>query len=282
MKKIFTTIAAIMVAGLTFAQTTKTDSTKKVNVDTIRVGDWTIITQRRTDSTGKTKDFKIAKPNKKNQNIRTNWWIMDLGFANFRDKTNYAEANASGYFTPTTNNLALKKSDLELRNGKSSNVNLWLFMQRVNLSKHVLNLKYGFGLEMYNYRYETSINYDKSPARLFTDSVKFEKNKVYAGYATVPVMLTLKPSPNKKNGFSIGAGMSAGYLVASRDKQKNDGDKDKTKGNIGLDKWRLAYIAEVGLGPIKLYGSYSLNTFHEKETGIKQYPFAVGARFSRL
>lgn len=281
MKQIFTTIAALMVAGLTFAQTTKTDTVKATTVDTIKVGEWTIITQHRTDSTGKKKEFKIAKPNKKNQNVRTNWWILDLGFANWRDKTNYTDAQASGYLQATPTTAIPNKSDMELRNGKSSNVNIWAFMQRVNISKQVLSIKYGLGLEMYNYRYESNISYHKKPAFIYNDSVSFDKNKLYAGYATVPVMLSLKPNPNKKNSFSLSAGVSAGYLVASRNKQISDErGKEKTKGNIGLDKWRLAYVAELGLGPVKLYGSYSINALHEN--GLKQYPFAVGVRFSRL
>ena len=33
-------------------------------------------------------------------------------------------------------------------------MNIWLFMQRLNMIQHVVNLKYGFGLELNNYFYD--------------------------------------------------------------------------------------------------------------------------------
>jgi hypothetical protein len=47
-----------------------------------------------------------------------------------------------------------------------------------------------------------------------------------------------------------------------------------------MEPWRLAAIAEVGLGPVRLYGSYSLNTLQKNNTRLEQYPYAVGIRLS--
>jgi len=47
-----------------------------------------------------------------------------------------------------------------------------------------------------------------------------------------------------------------------------------------LSPFRTALIGELGIGPVKLYGSYSLNTLHDSYTRLEQYPFAVGIRFS--
>ena len=69
--------------------------------------------------------------------------IFDLGFANYNDRTDYsAPANSNFLQHP-----GIDKHDLKLITGKSSNVNIWLFMQKLNISKHVLNLKYGLGLK---------------------------------------------------------------------------------------------------------------------------------------
>ena len=46
-----------------------------------------------------------------------------------------------------------------LKNNKSVDVNIWFFMQRLNMVKHVINLKYGLGIELNNYRYEDNIKY---------------------------------------------------------------------------------------------------------------------------
>jgi hypothetical protein len=47
-----------------------------------------------------------------------------------------------------------------------------------------------------------------------------------------------------------------------------------------LQPWRFAVVGELGLGPVRLYGSYSLNDLHKESTGLKQTPYAVGIRFS--
>lgn len=273
MKRITMLCAAILVAGSAFAQT---DSTSR-NSDTIRVGNITIIKKKKsgenTSDTITSQVKKVYKPSK----TSTNWWILDLGFANLKDETVYGSAEANAYMRPGTG-AAFTEDDLNLHTGKTTNVNLWFFMQRLNLAKGYLNLKYGLGLEMFNYRYETNISYNKNPAYIFRDSVDFSKNKLFTSYLSVPLMLNFNATPGKK-GLSFSAGVSAGYLVGSRNKQISDErGKQKTKGDFDLEKFRLAYIGEVGLGPVRLFGSYSTTALHEK--GLKQYPYSFGVRFS--
>ena len=152
-------------------------------------------------------------------------------------------------------------------------------MQKLNLTHHVVNLKYGLGLEMYNFRYENNISYSKNPVYIFRDTVNFSKDKVYASYLTVPLMLNINATPDRKRGFSFSAGFSAGYRVGTHTKQKSSArGKQKLAGDFDLDPWRLAYIAELGIGPIRLYGSYSINAL--QQDAVVQYPYAVGIRFS--
>jgi len=132
---------------------------------------------------------------------------------------------------------------------------------------------------MFNFRYENNISYHKSPAYIFRDSVNFSKNKLYASYLSVPLMINVNTRPGKKKGLSFSAGVSAGYLIGSRNKQiSEERGKVKTKGDFDLEQFRLAYVGELGLGPIRLFGSYSIRPLHG--TGLKQYPYSVGLRFS--
>ena len=228
-------------------------------------------------------DEILKKRKRKQSNISTNWWIMDLGFANFRDNTNYTAAQSSGYLK-TLNATAgpVTKNSMALNTGKSSNVNIWIFTQKLNITQHVLNLKYGLGLEMYNYRYDKNLSYRSSPnAFIFNDTINFSKNKIYAGYLTVPFMINVNATPHKRNGLSFSAGVSAGYLVGEHDKQISaERGKQHYYGTFNLQPWRVALIGELGLGPVRLYGSYSLNAFHNESTGLQQYPYAIGVRFS--
>lgn len=286
MKQSIMAAACLVVTSIGFAQT---DSTAK-NADTIKVGNFVIIKKKNagnvSDDTEKKRgslEYSIERRTRRRSNISTNWWIMDLGFANMRDQTDYAAAQAGGYFrTLRPADGPVTQNSYKLINGKSSNVNIWFFMQKVNLYKHVVNLKYGLGLEMYNFRYDTRLSYRKDPAPyVFNDSISFTKNKLYVEYLTIPVMLNVNTTPDSRRGFSFSAGVSAGYLTNSRNKQvSGERGKEKIKGDFNFENWRIALIGEMGLGPVRLYGSYSLNRLQKEITRIEQYPYTVGIRFS--
>lgn len=289
MKKIMTIVGIFA----TILCTAQTDSTTNQS-DTIKVGNFIIIKKDKNKSetsvnineqvSKNTKhSFNVFTRPKRTGNISTNWWIFDLGFTNLRDNTDYAAAQSGTYFrTFRTAEGAVNASSYRLNTGKSSNVNIWFFMQKLNISKHVLNLKYGLGLEMYNFRYDTRLSYRKDPEPfVMNDSIGFRKNKLFVEYLTVPLMINVNPTPNKIKGFSFSAGISAGYFIAGRNKQISSArGKEKVKGNFDFEPFRIAAIGELGLGPVRFYGTFSLNKLQKEVTRMEQFPFAVGVRFS--
>jgi hypothetical protein len=269
MKKLLLATIALGGAMACFAQ----DSTTIEKADTIRVGGMIIIKKAGKNKNGKDqKDVQITTDKKKkNSNLSTNWWIVDLGFANYHDQTNYGSVAAQA-FAP-----GLGKDQLDLRTGKSVNVNIWLFMQRLNVIKRVVNLKYGLGLELNNYRFdEEKVRFTKNPTKIFIDPTLTDvnKNKLAADYVTVPMMLNFNFTPGRKKGFGFSGGLSAGYLYSSRQKI----NKGKLHDDFDLRKWKLSYIGELNLGPVKLYGSYAFKSMWEK--GLDQTPYNVGIRLS--
>lgn len=274
MKRLLLALIALSGAMTCLAQ----DSTKQEKADTIRVGGMIIIKDGK-DNDGEKKNRNIVISNRKKRkssNVSTNWWIVDLGFSNLKDETNYPSAIASGF---VDNNIG--KDQLDLRTGKSVNVNLWMFMQKLNVVKHVVNLKYGLGLELNNYRFEDeTIRFTKNPTKISLDaSLKdVDKNKLAADYITVPFMVNFNFTPGRDKGFGFSAGVSAGMLYSARQKIKNNGDKDKLHDDFDLEKWKLSYIGELNLGPVRLYGSYAMNNMWEK--GLNQTPYNVGIRLS--
>jgi hypothetical protein len=287
MKKGIITLAMAMMGMVCFAQE---DTTRTNKPDTIKIGNMIII-KKAGNSEGRTITMK-RRDSEKPANISTSWWIFDIGFANWNDETDYAAATTGQYIINRPGSPALGESDFSLRTGKSSNVNLWIFMQRMNLIKHHVNLKYGLGLEMNNYRFKSPVSFKEAGenpymrsrsighAFAFRDSVVFSKNKLAADYVTVPFMINFTSNPNSSSrGISISAGVSAGYLYSIRNKQvSGERGKRKNKGDYDLEKWKLSYIAELGIGPARLYGSYSPRSIFEK--GFKLMPYAVGVRFS--
>ena len=272
MKKL---LLAAIASGITMASFAQTDTTATERADTIKIGGMIIIKKPGKD--GK-EDKEVIISNRhgrrNNSNVSTNWGIVDLGFANYNDKTNYGSAETRA-FAPGINN----KDQLKLRNIKSVNVNIWFFMQRLNVVKHVVNLKYGLGLELNNYRFDDeSIHFHKNPTLITSDYTGVSKNKLAADYVTVPMMVNFNFTPNKRKGFGLSAGMSAGYLYSSRQKIKGDDGKHKLHDDFDLRSWKLSYIGELNLGPVKLYGSYALKSMWEK--GLDQTPYNVGIRLN--
>lgn len=217
---------------------------------------------------------------KKPKKVSTNWFVYDIGFAGYNDNTNYATAAAQAFLRPA-GNVPASKGDFALRTSRVSNFNLWFFMQRVSIIESVLNLKYGFGIESNNYFFKTGITYVDDISVYTTRGGWNErsKNKLVANYLTVPVMLNINTNPTKgKRGFQFSAGVSGGYLSSARQKQKGLGGIDKTKSNFNLEQFKLSYVAELGLGPVKLYGSVASNPMHQY--GLEQVPYTLGLRFS--
>ncbi len=284
-------ILLIMVLmGLGAVAQTDTITTGKKS-DTLRIGNLIIIKKGKGTDDQKTSietDQEEIK-RKNSRRVTMNWFQVDLGFANYDDKTDYTLANASGYLKGSP---AFSKSDFKLRSGKSINVNVWIFTQKINLIKKNVNLKYSFGFELNNYRYKTSslLSYKEgglipysggmqtNDPFIFRDSVvRFSKNKLAADYLTVPVMLNFSTTPrHNKPTFGFSAGVSIGYLYSQRNKQISDErGKLKNKGEYDLEKFKFSYVAELLLGPIKLYGSYSPKSIYEHSLDMRPYNFGI-------
>ncbi len=284
MKQILFSLLGIALCTGAYAQA---DTTKPQSTDTIKVGGIIIIkkndekkdeekdekTEDKKDDDGievqirKRKDYKPS-------NISTNWFIFDLGFSNVIDNSNYGNPAVVAYFPGGD------KNTLSIRPGKSINFNMWIVSQRINLVKHVVNLKYALGIETNNYRYENNIRHRFEPVDFINkDTISFQKNKLAADYLTVPVMLNFNFTPMKKQGYGFSAGVSAGYLYASRQKLvSNARGKEKIKNDFNLNPWKFSVIGELNLGVVHFYGSYALNNLYRNTLDIT--PYNVGLRFS--
>jgi len=272
----------LLVAGLCFVMavraqndTTTPKPQSGSHGDTIRIGEMIII----KNGNGQSGDGSVVhvshRHNYKPSNVSTNWIILDFGFTNYTDNTNYSSSAAQSFAPGSTSDW------FNLRNNKSVDVNIWLFMQRLNMVNHVLNLKYGLGIELNNYRYSSPILYSQNPNPLISYDTQrhYSKNKLAADYLTVPLMLNFNFTPHRKEGFGFSVGASAGYLYNSRQKTVTAEDgKQKSHNSYNLDPWKISWIAEVQLGPIKLYGSLATKSMFDK--GLDQIPYTFGLRFS--
>lgn len=254
-----------------------------IQKDTIRVGGIMII--RKVDTFGKEIEVNrdrntIYVQDKKKSKFNTSFFTFDIGYSGFRDITDYTQSDARNFLSPSGSS-PLTTGDFSLRSLRISNFNLWIFTQRMNLSRHRWNLTYGFGLETNNYFYKTSLTYvDGAQVKVIRDNVPFRKNKLAADYFTVPIMLGFNTNPtNTKEGVRFSAGLSTGFLYSARQKQKSETrGMEKERTDFNLNRWKVSAIGELGIGPIAFYLSYALTDLHRY--GVEQRPYNAGVRFS--
>src|SRR5690242_16226475 len=113
MRKMYVLLVGLCVGVSAMAQTDTTNEQEKKS-DTIRIGSLIIVKKGDGHYENRDGSVKVSRQRQYRRNVSTNWVILDLGFANFRDKTNYANAVTAGVVAPGIN-----KENFKLRTGKS-------------------------------------------------------------------------------------------------------------------------------------------------------------------
>ncbi len=259
-----------------------------IRPDTLVIGGITVIRDNRPVEQEPRKGFlKGIHSKKRVKKITTEWGIVDIGVSSFVDNTDYGSAAAQGY-APGSNSQWFKTKGF-----KSRNVNVWIVTQRYSLIHSYVNFQYGLGLELNNYFYKQPVRYDANPPAEQDPPVVamdpkaltappgriYKKNKLAADYVTVPLMLNFNFTPDRLYPFELSAGVSVGYLYASRNKTiTSDEGKVKAKDAFGLSPWKLSYVADVTLGVIALYGSYAFKNMYQRGLDMTPYTFGIRLR----
>ena len=272
--------------------TAQRDTLVSIGKDTISLGGLKII-KNQQDSKGwkavfEEGDFKSTKvffDKKKStvvKNIETSWFAFDIGLVNYLDETKYAE---NKYFSQPVMGLPLTKSKMQLKNSKSTSINIWVFQQKMNVYNHKLFFKYGVGFETFNLRHEYGIDYRKDAAMAisFSDST-YDKNKLFVSYITVPLMLNYKYKLKNNRDLNISGGFNVGYLFKARNKQiSNSLGKEKYYGDFNLNDFKVAGVFEFGIGNVRFFGTSALTNMLDKKVANQSlYPYSFGLRFSKL
>ncbi|MBL7692695.1 MAG: outer membrane beta-barrel protein [Flavipsychrobacter sp.] len=284
MKRIFiatATLTALLFTTTLFAQNSTDSTTKKKKSMSLSISNKGISFEETNDTT---KSHKTEKTDKeKTGKLRLTFAMMDLGFNMLNDATTYTDPTLAGYLRVPA---ADRNADLfDLKNGKSINFNIYPLMVKLPVIKtknQRLYIATGLGLQVYNFRFDNSVSYVKSPAGLIMDTISFRKNKLAVNYLSVPLMVTSKTRLHKDTWLVYGAGVQAGYRLSSWNKQTSDErGKIKTHGNFDLKDFNTCVTAEFGIeGVLRFYGSYQLTSLYENN--IDQRPISVGIRIGGI
>ena len=203
-----------------------------------------------------------------NRNVRTRWVLMDLGTDVLLTDDDYRLDNGIDPF--------------EINAWKSTNVNLHVFQQRINIHNHSVNFKWGLTFEFHKYSFNNPVILQRDrPQATFTyhEDINFKKNRLMTSYLTMPVMLSFKTKPKQKgHSLHIDFGAYGGPRLGANFKTKIDGDKDKTRDDFNLSKWRYGLRGELGYGHVKMYATYGLSELFQesKNNGYKVRQLSVG------
>ncbi|MEZ4888615.1 MAG: outer membrane beta-barrel protein [Chitinophagales bacterium] len=206
--------------------------------------------------------------NKKDCNgkVRTRYFMLDLGF--------------NTYLSDGSFNLPSELNDLDLDYGKSLNVNLHLFRQRIGLIGNNLNFMYGLELAWNNYHFENDITliHDADALMIVDNNIDFKKNKLATTYLQMPVLFNIETNPRQpEKSFRISGGAYGGLLLGARTKQKSsENGKVKIKDDFNINKFRYGVIGQVGIGPVNFYVDYALNSLFKDGEGPDLRPLSIG------
>jgi hypothetical protein len=271
MKLIYSILALLAFTSSVYAQdSTATSDTAKKKKKAISISNHGITVGEETknkDSVEKVVDLYFA--------------MLDLGINYLDDKTNYNSAAVKDFLHVSPE---MKNDNLfSLREGKSINVNVYPVMVKFRMLKTKHQKAYlssGIGLQMYNFRFNRPITYiNETVPMVVTDSIQFTKNKVGLTYLTVPLMITAKTKLAKGAWLVYGAGITAGYRIASWTKQVSEQrGKQKNPDQFNFNNFNSCVTAELGVeGYFRLYASYQLTSLHENI--LDQHPYCIGVRF---
>ena len=235
----------------------------------------------------KNKDLNGLKVNFKKSNnnfkqLETSWFAFDIALVNYLDETKYAENKSLS--NPAIGE-PLSKFKMQLNNGKSTNINIWVVQQKYRLKNPAFYLKYGLGLEMFNFRYEYGINFRKNESMfIYLSDESYEKNKLFTSYLSAPVQFGYDFKLKNDKILGISGGLVTGYLFKSYNKQINrELGKEKYKSNFSLRDMRLAGVFEIRIDKLKFFGTASLQNMLDKmNTNQSLYPYSFGLRFSKF
>ncbi len=286
MKNVIYAIAAI--AMLSCAQTTvaqeKKEEKKKRSVSISKEG----VKIKSNDSSktiiNKTDDENESHNGKDKPKFKSNYMMLDLGLNLMQDNTNYADPTVQALLNVPANRQ--NESLFNQRASKSINVNIYPWMLKfaaLRTKNQRIYISTGIGLQLYNFRYDEQLVFNKNPMSISLDTIQaLKKNKLAMNYLSVPLMLTFKSRLYNDHWLAYGVGITGGYRIAAWTKQvTTKGAKSKSYDAFGTSDFITSVNAEIGIdGAIRFYASYQLTSMFDN--GLDQHPICFGIRFNGI
>lgn len=207
---------------------------------------------------------------KKNDNFRT-YFETDLGINNYLQNGSFPTSDAP----------------YAAKGWGSWNIGMNM-MAAQKLSKGFF-WKYGLGFHFYNFKFENrdfqAIRGPESIGFQMRSDVDGFKSKISASYITAMTMFELdfgKMKNEWNRGFKLAFGPYVGHRLGGRSKfvyRELEGSgrrKEKEKTGLYLNNFRYGLRGELGIGDLKFFSSYDLNTLFQDGKGPELNPITFG------
>jgi hypothetical protein len=265
---------------LTIVEIHKKDGTVKeivkVNEDSghteVQVGRMRVF----VDETGENTRVKLETGPRKTQDppFRT-YFNIDLGVNNLLD--------ANGKFPTSDQPYAVK-------GWGSWHVGLnWMAAQRISKG---FFWDFGLGIQFFNFKFENrdfqALRGEDGIEFLQRTDVDGFKSKISSSNLTAMTMFELdfgKMNDNGQKGLKIAAGPYLGYRLGGQSKfayRELDGSgrrKDKEDTGLYLENLRYGIRGEIGVGRVKFFSTYDLNSLFQENKGPELNPITFGIVF---
>ncbi len=267
-------------------ETKISESEQKTDTTTIRFGKKKIVILEKDGSTtveipeeNEFESFDLSSDNdftfKRKPRFKGHWAGFEWGFNGFMD------ANQSI-------NMKDDLRYLELKQGRSWNLNLNILQYSLGFGTDKVGLVTGLGFEFNNYHFRNQITLKvDETGRTVPDSSYFSdpnknvtKSKLATTHLTAPLLLEFQiPTQSDRHRIFISAGVIGGVRIGTSTKVKYEGasdGKDKVKDDYNLSPFRYGFTARIGYRRLKLFANYYPTPLFEEGKGDEIYPFSLG------
>lgn len=208
---------------------------------------------------------------KKKPRFEGHWAGFEWGFNGFMDP-NYSI------------NMKDDLKFLELRQGRSWNINLNILQYSLGFGTDKIGLVTGLGFEFNDYQFRNKTNIKVVNGVTVVDSsyvnYKVSKTKLSTSHLTVPLLLEFQiPTYSDRHRIFFSTGVIGGVRLGTHTKvvyEDNNEKKDKVKDDFNLSAFRYGLTARIGYRGLKVFANYYPTALFEKDKGPEVYPFSVG------
>lgn len=175
---------------------------------------------------------------------------------------------------------------LELRQGRSWNINLNILQYSLGFGTDKIGLVTGLGFEFndYHFRNKTNIKVENGitvvDSSYILNNINVTKTKLSTAHLTVPLLLEFQiPTYSDRHRIFFSTGVIGGVRLGTHTKvlyEDGNEKKDKVKDDFNLSAFRYGVTARIGYRGLKLFANYYPTALFEKKKGPEVYPFSVG------